>query len=204
MITAQSPFSAVFNADHESNTPKGRSRAKGPEPEGVALGTLSGKTFAFVALERVGGVMVYDVTNPADVKFVDYKNGRSLMSVSGDRGPETLIFIPAAQSPDNKPYLIVANEISGTLSIFEVINNIVGGLEDVNNNQEISFYLYPNPTSSNQVTLSKKASGTVYDALGRHIMTFDQVDYLDISQLSSGIHIIRTTAGEVTKLVVKR
>jgi hypothetical protein len=36
----------------------------GPEPEGVAIGRLGAKTFAFIGLERVGGIIVYDVTSP--------------------------------------------------------------------------------------------------------------------------------------------
>ncbi|MBL7796857.1 MAG: choice-of-anchor I family protein, partial [Saprospiraceae bacterium] len=62
-ITAEDPYTApIFNADNEGNGFKGRSRAKGPEPEGVALAQIAGKTYAFVTLERIGGVMTYDVT----------------------------------------------------------------------------------------------------------------------------------------------
>ena len=42
-----------------------RSDDKGPEPEGVAVGKIDGRTYAFVGLERVGGVVVYDVTEPS-------------------------------------------------------------------------------------------------------------------------------------------
>ncbi len=124
MITSEMPLNAIFNADHKNNKPKSRSRAKGPEPEGITLGKLSDRTFAFVALERVGGIMVYDITDPLQVKFVDYKNHRDLIKAGGDRGPETLVFIPDSHSPNNKSYLVVAHEISGTLAIFEVINNM--------------------------------------------------------------------------------
>lgn len=124
VYTALTPaFAAVFNADHGSNTPKGRSRAKGPEPEGVVLAEISNKTYAFISLERIGGVIVYDITNPTDAKFVDYKNTRNLTSLGGDLGAEGITFIKASDSPDGKPYILVANEISGTISIFEVQNN---------------------------------------------------------------------------------
>jgi hypothetical protein len=52
-IAANHPL--IFNADNESNTVKSRSRAKGPEPEGVALGNINGQTYAFITLERTGG-----------------------------------------------------------------------------------------------------------------------------------------------------
>ena len=35
---------------------------KGPEPENVTVGTVNGRTYAFVGLERIGGVMVYAKT----------------------------------------------------------------------------------------------------------------------------------------------
>lgn len=114
----------IFNADNEGNGFKGRSRAKGPEPEGVCVAQIEDKFFAFVALERVGGVMVYDVTDPNNPKFVDYKNSRSITSFEGDHGPEGIIYISENESPNGKGYILVANEISGTISIFEVKNNL--------------------------------------------------------------------------------
>jgi len=75
--------------------------------------------FAFVGLERVGGVMVYEVTNPAEARFVTYFNG-TRNGVTGDRGPEGLTFIPAVQSPNGRPLLVVANEISGTTRILQI------------------------------------------------------------------------------------
>jgi hypothetical protein len=121
LFTATHPqFSAIFNADHGSNTRKGRSNSKGPEPEGLIVATINGQTYAFVALERIGGLLVYNITNPADVKLVDYENSRTMNALGGDLGAETVTYISAAESPDNKHYAIVANEISGTLSIFEI------------------------------------------------------------------------------------
>lgn len=115
-----SSVAAIFNADNENNTLKSRSRAKGPEPEGLTIASINGKTYAFIALERVGGVMVYDITNPGDVKFVDYKNSRSLTTYAGDHGPEGIIYISPENSPNGKAYIAVANEISGTVSLFEI------------------------------------------------------------------------------------
>ena len=124
MITSTLSFiSPIFNADNENNTLKGRSRSKGPEPEGVVLAEIDGRTYAFTTLERIGGIMAYDITNPNDVSFVDYANSRSTSSYSGDLGPETIIYIPPSKHRKNRSYLAVANEISGTISIFEIVNN---------------------------------------------------------------------------------
>lgn len=125
----------IFNASHDEAWFDSRSDNKGPEPEGVALGEINGKTYAFIGLERVGGVFVYDVSNPATAEYVTYVNNRDF-SVSaidqateelnanwaqgGDLGPEGLAFIPAADSPNGKNLLAVGNEVSGTTTVFEI------------------------------------------------------------------------------------
>jgi len=107
-----------FNASHDNNTLDSRSASKGPEPEGVVVGTFGSKTYAFIGLERVGGVMVYDVSTPAKPVFTTYLNTRS--GASGDRGAEGLTLISAKQSPNGKPLLIVGNEVSGTTAIYQI------------------------------------------------------------------------------------
>jgi len=105
-----------------------RSDDKGPEPEALAVGTIGAQTFAFVGLERMGGIMVYDVSNPASPSFIRYKNAaleglaaqNNTTPGSYDVSPEGMVFVPAAASPNGKPMLIVANELSGTTTMFEV------------------------------------------------------------------------------------
>lgn len=109
---------ALFNASNDNNTLDSRSPAKGPEPEGVVVAKFGQKTFAFVGLERVGGMMVYDVSNPTAATFVTYLNTRT--GATGDRGPEGLTFIPANRSPNGQPLLIIGNETSGTTAVFQV------------------------------------------------------------------------------------
>jgi LEA14-like dessication related protein len=122
-ITSNHPtFGAIFNASNSTGTPalKNRSDDKGPEPEGVSVNVINGKPYAFVSLERIGGVMIFNVQNPTNPVFVGYTNNRST-SVSGpDLGAEGIIFIPAAQSPNGNDILILANEVSSTLSIYQI------------------------------------------------------------------------------------
>ena len=93
----------------------GRSDNKGPEPEGITTGVYGDSVLAFVTLERgSGGVMVYDVTDPTDVEFVQYVRGAS------DISPESAVYIAAADSPTGDPILLVANEGSETVSVFEI------------------------------------------------------------------------------------
>ncbi|MGL5035231.1 MAG: choice-of-anchor I family protein, partial [Microcystaceae cyanobacterium] len=123
-ITAEQ-FPEYFNVSNSNNTLDNRSDDKGPEPEGLVTGKINGRTYAFVGLERIGGVMVYDVTDPVSPTFVQYINNRDFTvatssAAAKDLGPEGLAFIAAADSPNGKPLLVVANEVSGTTTIYEI------------------------------------------------------------------------------------
>lgn len=109
---------ARFNASNDDNDLDGRSASKGPEPEGVVVGRFGSKTYAFIGLERIGGVMVYDVSKPSAASFVSYLNTRT--GDGGDLGPEGLALIPQDKSPNNKPLLVVGNEVSGTTAILQI------------------------------------------------------------------------------------
>jgi hypothetical protein len=87
------------------------------------IGTVGDQTYAFVGLERQGGVMTFNVTDPRTPFLVDYKNNRDYAAdpeslAAGDLGPEGLLFISAEDSPTNAPVLLVANEISGSLTAY--------------------------------------------------------------------------------------
>ena len=70
-------FPANFNASNNNNTLDDRSDDKGPEPEGVTVASLFGRTYIFVMLERIGGVVVYEASNPSAPTFVQYINTRN-------------------------------------------------------------------------------------------------------------------------------
>ncbi len=124
------PCVDYFNATHdEGDTFDNRSDNKGPEPEGVTVGKLGNKTFAFIGLERIGGVMAYDITDPTAPFFVDYLNTRedwttedpeSVLADAGDLGPEGLVFINADDSPNGEALLVIGNEVSGTTAVFQI------------------------------------------------------------------------------------
>jgi 2',3'-cyclic-nucleotide 2'-phosphodiesterase/3'-nucleotidase/5'-nucleotidase len=117
----------TFNSDNtENDSFDSRSDDKGPEPEALALGEIGDRVYAFVGLERQGGIFAYDITNPLQVEFSAYANTRDFggdaeSGTAGDLGPEGLLFIPAKQSPNGQDLLISANEISGTIAIFRVV-----------------------------------------------------------------------------------
>lgn len=115
-----------FNSTNDDNDSfDSRSDAKGPEPEGVVVGEIDGAQYAFVGLERVGGIMVYNISDPTDPAYVTYINTRDFSGdpeagTAGDLGPEGLAFIGADDSPTGKPQLVVAHEVSGTTTVFDI------------------------------------------------------------------------------------
>ncbi len=118
---------AGFNASNDSNAGDDRSDDKGPEPEGVELAVIDGRTYAFINLERVGGVMVYDITEPERAEFVQYVNDRDFTLADADLdagvtdlGPEITHFVSAEESPSGNALLLVSNEVSGTLAVYQI------------------------------------------------------------------------------------
>ncbi len=128
-----------FNSTNDENQSfDSRSDDKGPEPEAVTVGSFNGRVYAFLGLERIGGVMVYDITEPTAPAFVTYANHRDFsvrfatdedgdpaptptqLQAVGDLGPEQVLFVPAAQSPSGRPLLVVPNEVSGSISLFDL------------------------------------------------------------------------------------
>ncbi|WP_229055092.1 choice-of-anchor I family protein [Aeromicrobium sp. Leaf350] len=126
-----------FNSNHTESNFEGRSEDKGPEPENLTIGTVGDRTYAFIGFERVGGVIAYDITDPANAEYVTYLNNRdftvsaegsledaadpaAVLASAGDLGPEGLTFVKAADSPTGQALVIVGNEVSGTTTFFGV------------------------------------------------------------------------------------
>ncbi|MEQ1757524.1 MAG: choice-of-anchor I family protein [Vicinamibacterales bacterium] len=125
-------FKTLFNTSSTENAADGRSDDKGVEPESVVVGRVGNRLYAFVALERDGGLAVLDVSDPTAPVFVTYVNNRKfpvdgagkLLPCSandcGDLGPEGLTFVPAAESPTGKPLLIISYEVTSTTTIWQI------------------------------------------------------------------------------------
>ena len=98
-----------------------RSDDKGPEPEAVTVGQIGNSYYAFIGLERQGGVMVYDVTDPTTPSFVNFIETYDTTSgTMTDIAPEGLVFVPADESHNGENLLIVSSEVSGTVAIYEI------------------------------------------------------------------------------------
>jgi predicted extracellular nuclease/Ca2+-binding RTX toxin-like protein len=119
--------STNFNGENAEDTFDTRSDNKGPEPEGVAVQEINGRLYAFVTLERAGGVMTYDVTDPVNASFVGYTPPLSFSAANtlpADNAPETVITISAADSPMGVPLVVTANEVGNATTVYAAITPI--------------------------------------------------------------------------------
>lgn len=206
-ILSKNPiYAPIFNCSNSNNTLKNRSDDKGPEPEGIVVDTLGGHTYAFVGLERIGGVMIFNVDNPADPQLVQYINNRSTISLGGDRGTEGLILVHAGESPTGAPLLILSNEVSATVACYSI--NIPLGIED--NVRSSSFLVYPNPAIGSAVVTAPGASEVVvFNILGEEMFRTELsagTGLLDLTQLPAGTYLVRVSVNneyQVRKLVVE-
>ena len=112
-----------FNTTNDEHKFDNRSDDKGCEPEAVEVGMIDGKLYCFIGLERMGGIMIYDITVPEKASFVSYRldrdfSGDPKAGKAGDLGPEGVTFVPAEGSHTGEPLLIVGSEVSGTTTIY--------------------------------------------------------------------------------------
>ncbi|MBN3876121.1 MAG: putative Ig domain-containing protein [Nostoc sp. JL23] len=143
----------LFNSDGAADTFDTRSDNKGPEPEGVAIGVINNRTYAFIGLERTGDVIVYEVTNPNKPSFVQYINTPENVAIEG------LTFVSAADSPTGKPLLVTTAEVSKTVAVFEVTPSV--RISDIQGTGHISSFR--NQTVSNVAGIvTVKASNGFY------------------------------------------
>ena len=140
-IIANHPtFGAMFNASNSIGAPslKNRSDDKGPEVEGITVKQWNGHTYVFAALERIGGVMIFNVDNPQNPSYVGYANNRSLTNINGpDLGAEGIIVIDEVDSPNGQALVLLANEVSSTLSVYQLNTCAVASGASIVNNSSV-------------------------------------------------------------------
>ncbi|NAZ48059.1 alkaline phosphatase [Vibrio toranzoniae] len=127
---------ANFNSTNDNNqSGDDRSDDKGVEPEAIEVAEINGKHYAFIGLERQGGIMVYDVTQPKTTSFISYLNNRDFTqpvctkvdedgdcdndtynSKAGDLGPESIKYFTRS----GNHFIAVGNEVSGSTSVYRV------------------------------------------------------------------------------------
>jgi len=189
---------ANFNSNNDDNSSlKSRSDDKAAEPEAIEVAEINGYTIAFVGLERMGGIMVFDITDPNNPSFVSYFLHRDFSKPAddidaGDLGPEDIKFISADDSPNGMMMLAVANEVSGTLSLYGIGGTI--GLDE--ETRALSLQAYPNPCNR-LVKLSQSVkAGKLYNLNGQFIMNVEGEE-IDLSDLPSGIYNLISEFGNL-------
>ncbi|WP_170265058.1 choice-of-anchor I family protein [Salibacter halophilus] len=198
-----------FNSNNDENDSfESRSDNKGPEPEAAEVAYIQGTPYAMIGLERQGGVMIYDMSNPTSPSLVKYFNNRdfSVMDVEnggvtndsvGDLGIEDIEYIDASKSPDGKFYIVTSNEISGTVSVFE-ITGLSTGSEELKENSKWS--VYPNP-SRDLIRSNRVENYEIFDLSGRLVKVYSNTNVLNISDLNKGTYILKNEADQFKKIV---
>ncbi len=201
-ITFADPkYRKLFNASNDGNATKNRSDNKGPEPEGVALGSINDTIYAFVALERIGGVMVYNISNPAAPVFVQYINNRDTATFAGDNGAEGIVFLHANANKQGKHFVITANEVSGTVGVFEVkAYKPTTGIEQI---ELPTVNVYPNPVQQGTLYFSQTISGSIYDVAGHKVMDFNNANSVNTGSLANGVYLLKAKGFKTQRVVVQ-
>ena len=107
---------ARFNIEGTLGAFDTRSDNKGPEPEGLAVGKVGGRTYAFVGTERQNVLFAFDLqADPGKAQIAG-----ALNTLPADESPEGVVFIDASDSPTKKPLVLTTNEVSGSLGIYKV------------------------------------------------------------------------------------
>ena len=125
-VITSAAFPEHFNSGHDEAGLDKRSHKKGVEPETVSVLEANGNVYALVGLERMGGIMVYDISDPYHAVCADYLNVRGFsetvtdLSLLGDLGPEGICTVSAETRPTGNDLILVANEISGTVTVAQI------------------------------------------------------------------------------------
>ena len=211
--TTAQEFPNDFNANNDENDSfESRSDNKGPEPEAITTALFNGEPYALIGLERIGGIMVYNISDPTATQFVTYVNNRDFSvdaelpngdpnPAVGDLGIEDIIVINGSQSPDGNTYVVTSNEVSGTVSIFTV----EGIISNVSETTEKTFALraYPNPVSGDVINLNKMGDYQLFDVSGRIIAQERNTNLFAVNELESGVYFIKSSEGETVSFVKK-
>ena len=154
-----------------------------------------------MALERIGGVAVFNLSDPAQPQLVEYVNNRSPTAGTGDLGPEGIVFITAANSPTGQPLLLLANEISSTVAVYGIQAGT--GTNTAAARTAAPLHLFLNPTQGGAVRLSRPVSGQLLDLLGRPVRELRTATRLETVGLTPGVYVLKAQDGAAARLVVQ-
>ncbi len=204
-ITAAT-FPAAFNSDYDdNNTFDSRSDDRGPEPNSIDIAMIAGRRYSFIGLGRIGGVMVYDITNPRSPEFIKYVNNRNFLAEidaadAGDLGLSDLHLIGEEESPTGMPILITINKISGTISFFST--EVVTSQKNTQFDQPVKWQIFPNPVQQT-IRSNLLSTYTILDLLGRPLLELERTNRINVASLPRGTYILKEQESGLSKLFVK-
>lgn len=127
-----------FNSTNDNNdSADDRADDKGTEPEAVEVAIIDDQVLIFVGLERQGGIMVFDATDPENTEFEFYINNRDFSAdvcttvdegdcdddtynpAALDLGPESIDYF----AREGGHFIAVGNEVSGTTTVYQIEKN---------------------------------------------------------------------------------
>lgn len=166
-----------------------RSDDKGPEPESITVGKVGENYYAFIGLERQGGIMIYNITNPLAPVFDSYVHSMDESTgLMTDIAPEGILFLSAEDNHSEYDLVISSHEVSGTTTIFKIEDNTVGLID----NKEIKVSVYPNPMVEElniEGYFSENSTYTITDMNGKIIQTNVLTSQtINVSQLIKGAY----------------
>ena len=86
--------------------------------------------------------------------------------------------------------LLVGYEVSGTMSMIQIGDDIASISKEVMNN---TFKLFPNPVNGNQnLQFNKNISGDIYDMSGKKVITLTDTNSISVNELTEGVYVIKT------------
>lgn len=195
----------TFNSDSDSNDSfKERSDDQGPEPEAIAFGIIDSVSYLFVGFERMGGFMLFNVNDPAAPTFELYVNNRDFSqpvatAAAGDLGLESLIFVAQENSPTGNPLVITGNEVSGTVTVFEITRFVSTG--EVEHEQK-ALQVYPNPVpNGGQLCTANRDDYQLVDTQGKVVTSYQNQECLNISVQAPGVYFLQSLTTQVNTLV---
>ena len=147
--------------------------------------------------------MAYDVTDPTAPVFLEYENNRGTVEgadESGDLGPEGIVYIAPEDNATDKGLLILSNEVSATLSIYQ-INTDTLSIENFDN-EITSFQIYPNPVDT-LLKIDQQGDYQIYDLNGKLLKKVESTKSIDVSDLSRGIYLLLNENG-ISQRFIKR
>ena len=201
-----SPYFNISNTNNAASEKDSRSDDKGPEPNVVCVATIGQKPYALIGLERIGGIMAFDLSRPENPTFAGYFNNRNFAAAANSRlaadlGIGDILFIPESQSPNGTALVVTANAVSGTITIFSTRQTATRTREVLHARP---WQAYPNP-ASDLLWVSQPGDYQVFNTLGQLVLQVRQTDRIDLGRLQEGTYLLRAVDGSGTqRFVVNR